>query len=334
MWRAERHIAYLVVYRSAASDAAASCRPPESFTTLSPEAEEIIANRDALYEVQADKMKANIEEKDCQHYNIFFIRHGVSNANIQQEMSSLSSMAGRKATLHRTITRDPGLHLPTTMLNSIYIHEKIRNHIMKLNRHKPVSIAVSELKRTWMTAVVVAYVCRFSEIKLYPYKALNETGMGMDNTKDTHIECAKSKTHAFASRFGVKVHFEDTNINFRGTEWTRDLMNDMIQKNISVAVSHGQILRHQEGSLKDLDTEFKGIMSKLMGNYAVVGYNQSTHKFDLLDRGIPKDKYETMRQKEYLTEPPCEKIDNKFKAPNNYEQRFANCVPAPASSRT
>ena len=167
---------------------------------------------------------------------------------------------------------------------------------------------------------MVAFACKFKKITLFPYSALNESGSGNDNKKAKSIECAQNKTIRFGNRFGVDITFNPTNDKFitGNAQWTTELMQDILNKNIKIAVSHGTKLRKQPGGMENLkhqigDKKFR----KLMGNYAVVGYRyqRGEAQFDLLDPGIPKNKYEDGAS---VKEFPCSKYD----PPKDYESRF------------
>lgn len=253
------------------------------------------------------------------------IRHGVSVANLQQEMGH---------NISRFTTKDPSLYVDRNILKFAYLPQKIVDFVKKKAQGKKhIHVAVSELKRTWMTAIVVAKRCEGESVTLHVYKALNEKDAYIP-TRDNQAElwqCAVAKTTRFAEMLGMNVHWGEQN--------TQDLRWDTIVKDHNVLVSSGGIMRQYvpkldrtlgktRGSILKMRKP-KSVLKKLMGNYAVIGYipsERSEEAFKMLAPGIPK-----MTPSEYGVDPsnvtseaPC---NTRTEVPSTYPMRFNDmCV--------
>ena len=79
------------------------------------------------YPKQSGHMSTEIDKNKKRfgdgEYSVLFIRHGVSNANIQEARKGLRNI------YNKVMDRDPGLYMPPRMLDSIYVSEVVETHL-------------------------------------------------------------------------------------------------------------------------------------------------------------------------------------------------------------
>jgi len=211
--------------------------------------------------------------------NTLIFRHAPSLANEMQA----SGLLGRVQ--KSMFVKDPRLFLPPGSQDLIFIPEfAIKNIKTKITEEKKViNVAVSQLKRTWMTALLILSKCEVDSdatITLSIYKSLNEIGRGTDNSPTTdqnEIENQKNKATFFAEQIGLRT----TDI-----KWVVDLSGEINLGSYSkhtFVVSHGEKMRRE---LLGWDQSKSKKYGKIVGNLAVCSIDGETVK--LLSPGIPK----------------------------------------------
>lgn len=114
---------------------------------------------------------------------VLFIRHFFSMSNW------LESFRDTKNTAHLLLDPDLSPYSVLQAFDIVYKYVSIGKMIMNQAIHNSIHFDVSELRRTWETAILIVaflnkkYEQRF-EITFHIYKSLNEIGLGRDNTPD------------------------------------------------------------------------------------------------------------------------------------------------------
>lgn len=205
-------------------------------------------------------------------------RHAPSLANEIQEQGMFGKLVKKNFVL------DPRLFLPPGSQQLIYIPKfAIDNidNIVKMIDPSAVDIAVSQLKRTWMTALLILSRCKLDKtinINLHMYHDLNEVGKTPDNQPTTGTSAVKTqrdKVKQFGEQMGV---FNTINYVAGVDKNWRDP-----SKNYLFAVSHGKRIRELLGPVGSKDLEkFK----KIIGNLSICAFSET--EFRLVTPGIPK----------------------------------------------
>jgi len=217
------------------------------------------------------------DTKDLAPDGCIVVRHGPSTANILQE---------RKR--NKEFVRDPLLYKPMTL--PFFIPPAVVQRMETASKdEKVLEIATSQLKRTKMTAILLAHHANVTHLKAYPFAALNETSKRSDNplvrlvgstlrffrvigndNRPSH-RC-NDVVREFASKLGIQY---DEIVPHASQSWY----------DFSFAVSSGERMRRMLSPKWDACTK----LSRIMGNYAVFQSSpEHATSLDIFSIGIPK----------------------------------------------
>lgn len=233
---------------------------------------------DSVDDVEPDAIRALLygDTKDLAPDGCIVIRHGPSTANILQELKR-----------NKEMVRDPLLYKPMSL--PFFIPPAVVLRMETASKEtKVLEIATSQLKRTKMTAILLAHQASATHVKAYPFAALNETSkrsvnplvrlvqstlrffhvIGNDN-RPSH-RC-KDVVREFASELGIQY---DEIVPDASQHWY----------DFSFAVSSGERMRRMLAPKWDACTK----LSRVMGNYAVFQRDPRLNTLDIFSIGIPK----------------------------------------------
>lgn len=226
-------------------------------------------------------VKGDIKCMSSQDGGVLIFRHAPSLANEIQQHLILG-------TFYKNFYQNPRLFLPPGAQEFIVIPQfAIKEINDTIGQDKgDIVVAVSKLKRTWMTAVLILSKCEVGlrKINLVAYNSLNEITMPfeLDNLPSHDIRASIRKTELLAGHYGLTgglIIRDATEVEEKQKKWQDK------NERVAFVVSHGKKIRHE---FLKLPEETDKRCGKIVGNLAVCYFDFAKKTSKLLSPGIPK----------------------------------------------